>query len=462
MVGTGAPQPTAELAELRARVIGRAEAVGLRLLRFLYCDHDGIIRGKASGMSGLHDRLEGGIGLTVAMQAFSLLDRLAPVEGMGPVGEIRLVPDLETFVVAPYAPHTGVVLVDMATHDGRPYDADGRYFLRRMVERAAGHGLEVQAAFEPEWTLTAPRDGDWEPVDRSLCFSSQGMASVAEVIDDVVAALEAQGLEVEQYYPELGWGQQELSIRHTPALRAADSQVMYRETVRGVARRHGLAASFAPKPWPDQPGNGCHLHLSAWDRLGTNRFAGLDAPHGLSELGHRFLAGVLDHLPALLALTCGSVNSYRRLQPQTWASAYRAWGPDNREAALRVASTFRGREAQSTNVELKACDASSNPYLALGGVIAAGLDGIERELEPPAPVLVDPHSLDDDARAAAGATRHPRSLAEAIDHLRRDRVLTDALGERLTTSYLAVKQSVIEGFGGEDESFEYSSHRFKF
>ena len=451
-----------DLAALRANVVARAEAHSVRLVRFLYCDNDGIIRGKASGVSHLDDHLTGGIGLTVAMQAFSLLDRLATVDGMGPVGEIRLVPDPETFVVAPYAPHTGVLLVDMRTTDGQPYAADGRYFLRRMVERAAARDLEVVAAFEPEWTLVAQDDGGPRPFDRSLCFSSQGMQGAAAVIDDVVGALEAQDLPVEQYYPELGWGQQELSIRHAPALRAADAQVLYRETVRGVAQRHGLAVSFAPKPWPDQPGNGCHLHFSAWDPRGVNRFAGPGEPHGLSELGRHFLAGVLDHLPGLLALTCASVNSYRRLRPQTWASAYRAWGPDNREAALRVASTFWGREAESTNLELKACDSSSNPYLALGGVIAAGLDGIDRALEPPAPVTVDPHALDDAERAAAGATPHPRGLDEAIRHLRDDRVLMDALGDRLATSYIAVKQSDIEGFGAEDDSFEYSAHRFQY
>ena len=434
----------------------------MRLVRFLYCDNDGIIRGKASGASRLGERLETGVGLTVAMQAFSLLDRLAPVEGMGPVGEIRLVPDPSTFVVAPYAPHTGVLLVDMSTHDRRPYAADGRHFLRRMIERAAGHGLEIVAAFEPEWTLVAEREGRPEPFDHSLCFSSQGMQGPADVIDDIAAALEAQGLAVEQYYPELGWGQQELSVRHAPALRAADVHVLYRETVRGVAQRHGLAASFAPKPWPDQPGNGCHLHLSAWDGAGVNRFSGSGDAHGLSELGRHFLAGVLDHLPGLLALTCASVNSYRRLQPQTWASAYRAWGPDNREAALRVASTFWGHEDESTNVELKACDSSSNPYLALGGVIAAGLDGIERGSEPPPPLTVDPHTLSQAERDAVGATGHPQSLGEALARLREDRVLMGALGDRLAASYIAVKESDIDAFGSEDESFEYTAHRFRY
>ena len=458
----GAPHPPAELAELQARVVGRAEQVGLRLIRFLYCDNDGVIRGKATGLSRLGERLETGIGLTVAMQAFSMLDRLAPVEGMGPVGEIRLVPDPETFVVAPYAPHVGVLLVDMMTPDRQPYAADGRHFLKRMIQRASSFGLELAAAFEPEWTLAKRHDEGWMPIDRSLCFSSEGMAGAAEVIDEVVAALEAQGLVVEQYYPELGWGQQELSIRFAPALRAADAHIYYRETVRGVAQRHGLEASFAPKPWPDQPGNGCHLHFSAWGRAVGNLFAEPAAPHGLSEIACRFMAGVLDHLSGLLALTCASVNSYRRLQPQTWASAYRVWGPDNREAALRVASTFWGHEAESTNVELKASDSSANPYMALGGLIAAGLDGLERELKLPPPVTVDPHSLDEAGRASAGAVRLPRSLDEALQKLRADQVLMEALGDRLSTSYIAVKESDIEGFAAEDEVFEYASHRFRF
>ncbi len=460
MIGTG--DSASSRAEQRARALERAEGAGVRLVRFLYCDNDGVIRGKACGASSLAERLETGIGLTVAMQAFTMLDRLAPVEGMGTVGEIRLVPDPSTFVIAPYAPRTGVVLVDMVTCEREPYAADGRYFLRRMIARAAALDLELMAAFEPEWTLATPTPaGGWEPIDRSLCFSSQGMQGVAEVIDEIVAALEAQGLPVEQYYPELGWGQQELSIRHAPALRAADNHLLYRETVRSVAARHGLAASFAPKPWPDQPGNGCHLHFSAWDRSGRrNRFAGDDG--GLSELGQHFAAGVLQHLPGLIALTCGSVNSYRRLVPQTWASAYRVWGPDNREAALRLPSPFWGREADSVNVELKACDSSANPYQALGGLIAAGLDGVERELPLPPPVTVDPHLLDEQERVRLGATRHPVGLHEAIERLENDRVLMDALGDRLATSYLAVKRSDIEGFAGEDEVFEYETHRFRY
>ena len=456
-------EPGVDLDARRREIVARAEAAGLRLVRFLYCDNDGIIRGKSTGMAGFRDRLQTGIGLTLAMQAFTMLDHLASVEGMGPVGEIRLVPDPATFEIAPYAPHTGVVLVDMMTLDGKPYAADGRAFLTRMIARAAERDLELVAAFEPEWSLARKEGDTFVPIDDSGCFTSYGMNVAAAVIDEIVAALDAQGMTVEQYYAELGWGQQELSIRHAPALQAADQQILYRETVRGIALRHGLYASFAPKPWGDQAGNGCHIHFSGWNRGRTvNRFYDPAGQFGLSELATQIMAGILEHLPGLVALTCASVNSYRRLQPQMWASAYRIWGPDNREGALRVASTFWGHEAESTNVELKSSDSSANPYIALGGLIAAGLDGIERRLKLPPPVAVDPHTMDEGDRKVIGADRLPTSLEEALGNLRRDKVLTEALGELLATSYIAVKELDVEAFGKEDDAFEFRQHIYKY
>src|SRR5207302_6748976 len=166
---------TIDLDARRREIVAQAEAAGLRLVRFLYCDNDGIIRGKSAGIANLLERLETGIGLTVAMQAFTMLDHLASVEGMGPVGEIRLVPDPTTFTVAPYAPHTGTVLVDMQTLDGQPYAADGRAFLKRMIARASERDLALLAAFEPEWSL-ATRNGDqYSPIDERRGFTTPGM-----------------------------------------------------------------------------------------------------------------------------------------------------------------------------------------------------------------------------------------------------------------------------------------------
>jgi len=283
------------------------------------------------------------------------------------------------------------------------------------------------------------------------------------VIDDVVAALEQQGIEVEQYYPELGHGQQELSIRHAPALAAADRQVFYRETVRGVAYKHGLYASLAPKPFPDQAGNGGHIHWSLWDRAGRrNLMHDPRGRYGMSALGYHFIAGVLAHLPALVALTCPTFNSYRRLQPHSWSSAYTAWGPDNREGAVRVPSTFASDRAGSTNAELKASDPSCNPYLALGGLLAAGLDGVARKLEPGEPVLVDPGDLPEAERVKRRIVRLPSSLEQALDRLAADPVLMAALGPLLASAFLAVKRSEWQAFSKEDAAFETRHHFWKF
>jgi glutamine synthetase len=247
------------------QVVELCRTRGVRLVRFLYCDNGGVARGKASHVGRLGDRLRTGIGLTVAMQAMNSLDQLQPVEGMGPVGEVRLVPDPETFTVLPYAPHTGAVLVDHLRLDGQPYEAGPRNFLKRMSDRLAERGMVLWCAVENEWSLAREQDGRHVPVDDSLCFSTVGMTASAEVVDAVVEALEQQGIQPEQYYAELGHGQQELSVAPQPAVRAADTQVLVRETLRAVAARFGLVASLAPKPWPDQAGNGAHVHFSLWD-----------------------------------------------------------------------------------------------------------------------------------------------------------------------------------------------------
>src|SRR5262250_3318690 len=449
---------------LARRAVDQARRARVRLVRFLYTDNGGVTRGKATHVESLASRMADGIGLTVAMQAMNMLDQLTSVEGMGPVGEIRLVPDPETFVVLPYAPHAAAMTVDMRTLDGEPWGACPRSFLKRQIAACAAAGFGVRAAFEGEFTLAVQNaDGSYAPLDQSLCFSTTGMATAAAVMDDIVANLEAQGIQVEQYYPELGHGQQELSIRHAPALAAADRQVFYRETVRGVAYRHGLFASLAPKPFPDQAGNGSHIHWSLWDVAGRRTL--MHDPKGrfgVSALGSHFVAGVLEHLPALLALTCPSVNSYRRLQPHFWSSAYTAWGPDNREAAVRVPSTFPSDRAGSTNAELKASDSSANPYLALGGLLAAGLDGVTRGLEAGEPVLVDPGALSDTERQRRGIQRYPTTLRTALERLEADSVLMRALGPTLSRAYLAVKRSEAEAFAKESAAFETKHHFWKF
>jgi len=452
-----------------AKVAARAQADEISLIWFLYADHDGIIRGKAASAEVLQARMVTGIGHTVAMMAMSMLDHLQPVEGMGPVGEVRIMPDPATFVTLPYAPGAAAMVADLVQPDGGPWDACARTYLKQAIAELAGHGYAAAAAFEPEFTLgrrEASPDGGPDrlvPVDDSLCYSATGFHQAHDYAVELQRALQAQGMQVENYYPELGHGQQEMSVRHAGALNAADNHVLYRETVRGIAFRRGMWASLAPKPIADQAGNGCHLHLSLREmgpdgEPGEPVFYDAADRYRLSETGYHFIGGLLAHLPALVALTCGSVNSYRRLAPQMWSSAYTVYGMDNREAAVRICSPMRDDPAGSVNLELKPSDSSGNPYLALGACIHAGLDGIRRKLDPGEAVNVDPATLTADQRRAVGAHRLPASLAEALDALEADELLMESLGDLRRRAYLAVRRSDVAAFADADPAYECFEH----
>lgn len=448
-------------------VIQQALAAKIRLVRFLYCDNGGIIRGKATHAQKLASRIQEGIGQTLAMQAFTGVETLAAVEGMGPVGEFRLLPDPETFVILPYVPNTASLLCNMVRLDGEPWEACPRSFLKRMLARLAEHHMRAEVGVEHEFYLARDVEGQYVPADYSPCYSSIGMDEQAMVVDGILAALEAQGFAVELFHPELGPAQQELSMKHADALRAADQVLHVRETVRGVARLFKLYASFAPKPFLDQGGNGAHIHLSLWGTTGharaqQNLFYDAHRPGSMSQMGLYFIGGVLYHLHALAAITCASPNSYRRLLPHFWSSAYAAYGFDNREGAIRIPSLFKGREQESSNLELKCADHSGNPYLSIGALIAAGLDGIINKIEPGEAQAIDPGNYSDEERERRGIRRLPTSLDEALDALEQDQVLLDALGPLLATSYIAVKREEASFFDDKSPEEEALQHFYKY
>jgi len=352
-------------------------------------------------------------------------------------------------------------MCDMQELDHSPWALCPRSLLKKQIELAKGERVSFQIAFEPEFMLGHKNDdGSVTPIDRSLCFSTEGMNRGARFINRFVDYLERQNIDVEQYYPELGHGQHEVSISHATALKACDRHMIYRETLRGVAQELGMEAYIGPKPFTEQAGNGCHLHLSAWDIYGERNL--FWSENGLSEFGHKFVAGLLTHLPALVALTCPTVNSYRRLRPKSWSSAYACWGFENREAAVRVPSLYWGQEMASTNIEIKCVDSSSNPYLALAGVIAAGLDGVKNNLKAPDPVNVDPSTLSDQEMAKGRVIRLPSSLSEALNELQKDKVMMSFLGDDLAKTFLSVKSSECAAFSGESVEYELEHHRKAF
>ena len=442
-------------------ILGLVEENNIQLIRFLYCDTSSIIRGKASYVTGLGSRFHSGIGLVKGMMAMNMMDEMQTDTGYGATGEIRLVPDPDTFRILPYAPGSAMMLCDMIETDKSPWVLCPRAVLKRQLEQYKEVGIRFDAAFEPEFFLGKQGEGNEViPIDRSNCFSTDGMNKAAHFIDDFMKALSSQGLQVEQYYPELGHGQHELSIKHAPAMAAADNHIVYRETLRGVANLHNLVASMAPKPGVDMPGNGCHLHISAWDTdTNSNMFY---SDEGLSNFGKCFVAGLLKHLHAIVSITCASVNSYRRLKPKSWSSAFTCWGYENREAAIRVPSLYWDNELDSSNIEIKCVDSSCNPYLALAVIIAAGMDGVKRKLTPPEPVDTDPSTFRETEAAERKIERLPTSLKEAVKKLFMDQTIKDTIGEEFAKVYIKVKSSEDAHFANLSPEDEVRQHLTKF
>lgn len=445
--------------------LGAAE--GVELIRFLWVDHDSITRGKAVTPRALASRMVSGVGLAMTRQAAGLSDLGLPVPGYNAVGEVRLRPAPETMVPLPHAPGSAAMLCDLVTADGEPWDACPRTFLKQALDSAGEY--EVIAGFEPEFTLcrTRPTPGRLEPADDSLCFDNEGFDATCEFAVDLVRALHEQGLDVETCHPEFGPGQHELTLRPMAALRAADAYVTQRLTTRGVARRHGRWATFAPVPTPNARGNGNHLHVSLWSRpadgaVPANLFAEDGDPLGLSALARSFIAGVLRHLPGLLALTCASVNSYHRLRPRMWSGAFGAWGPDNREAAVRVPSRLGGREAASTNIEFKPCDSTANPYLALGALIHAGMDGVRHAWDPGPALSEDPNELSEDELVRAGVVALPQSLEEAVSALEADDLLMSVLGPARRALYPAIKRADIVEMKTLGDQLQFHTHAVRY
>ena len=401
-------------------------------VRFVFVDHAGIPKTKAVHRDGFEKRARAGVGLAKGVLALDPSGMLHPESGLSPVGECRLVPDLSTLTPLPFARGQAMVACDMTEPDAAtPWDGCPRGALRRVLGRLADRGYGSVASYEAEFYVWGPEG----PLDRTPYAGSFALTAAAEFVAELAGTLEEMGIRPEQCHAEVGHGNLELSVGEAEALAAADRRVQVLEVIRGVAHRLGLETTMAPKPYLDAAGNGHHLHVSLYEGEAQALF---DASGALSDAGSRFIAGLLEHMPAVMAFTAASPNSYQRLAPGMWASAYACYGPDNREAAVRLASPVAGAESATANVEIKPVDVSANPYLALAAVLAAGMDGMERSLDPGEPTTVDPATLGDEERDSKGIYPLPASLDEALDALEKDEVLVEALGEQIVRTHLAV------------------------
>lgn len=441
----------------------RVDANDIDLVRIVFVNNSGVPRGRVVDSEKLSGVLETGANVTHAMQSFNALDRLAPEGRYGPAGEVRVVPDPGTFTELPYDDRAAIMLADLHDLEGNPWNAGPRAQLREYLSELGADGYVPELSFESEFYYTRnTEDGETVPFDDTTCFSTDGMRSAHDLILETVDALKAQGMGLAAYYPEYGPGQQELVIDHDAGVTAADNQILFKETVKAVADAHDIGATFRPHPFPELPGTGCHIHLSVWqDDENVLYDPDSDSRYPLSEQGRHFVGGLLEHAPALVALTAPTVESYNRLAPGMWASAYTCWGHDNREAMVRIPSVNTDNPEAGTRIEFKPSDNTNNPYLAQLGLLAAGFDGIERQLDPGEPLNEDPDTVDDEKLTERDITRLPTSLDEALDAFETDDVVAAALGDALHQSYLEVKRSECEQSveNGEIQS-EYLSRSF--
>jgi glutamine synthetase len=437
--------PRAERAGL-ADTVARLRAEGVEMIETSFVDNAGTVRVKTVPLDRLPAVARFGVGASPCFETFTFDDVMVLGRYLGgPDGDLRMVPDLDRLVRLAALPGWAWAPADKFTQDGPRFVACQRAFAARQVRAAAEAGLSVSAAFEHEWALGAPGTDEFVPAFTGPAYGQVRLEATADYARELVAALREQGLDVQQFHPEYALGQVELSVAATDPLGAADDALLVRHTVRAVSRRHGWRASFAPCLVPGGAGSGAHLHLSVHD-AGGNLFADGPGRYGLHLAGDAFLAGVLRELPALQAVGGGNPASFLRLEPSRWAGVWQVWGRETREAAVRLITGTTGTEQWAANAEVKCFDATANPYLAVGAVLAAGLSGVREELRLPAEITGDPAALREDERAAAGIRRLPTNAAEAADALEASAVLAEVMGKELHDAICTVRRAEAERF----------------
>ncbi|NIM95949.1 MAG: glutamine synthetase [Anaerolineales bacterium] len=376
------------------------------------------------------------------------------VEGFARIQEsdMRLKPDLETYAVLPWGQperRRARIFCDIYLPDGSPFPGDPRGILKKVLSRLEKKEWQFNVGPEPEFFLlrkNGPETIHPVPHDVGGYFDFSASDEAHRVRSALMLALDSMGLEVEMGHHEVALGQHEIDFRFTDALRAADNVVTLKYTVKALAAQNDLLATFMPKPIFGINGSGMHTHQSIFTVKGKNVFFDPEDPFGLSKVAYGFIAGQLKHAPGIAAIVAPTVNSYKRIVPGYEAPVYICWAQINRSAMIRIPQPGVGREL-STRAELRFPDPSCNPYLAFAVMLAAGLDGIENELDCPAPVNdLNIYEMSEEELAELGVAQLPGSLAEALNELDKDQVLTETLGSDAYETFTRAKRAEWEAY----------------
>ena len=407
-----------------------------------YSDFAGQVRGKGFPFRDLDVRWERGVGWTPTNIMINCFGN-TPVSPWGGSGDLVLLPDPTGLVELDFSdggPVERFVLGNVENLDGSPWAVCPRHYLRLVLaELGAKFGLRLRVAFEHEFTCIGvePRVG--------AAYGIEALRSVGDLPEVILAQLDAAGLEPESFHPEFSAGQFEVTMAPALGIEAADRAVKLRQIVRAACERKGLRASFSPIMHKGGVGNGVHIHFSLEDRDGRPVTYDPTRPEGVSEIAGRFAAGILAHGRALCAVTAPSVISYERLRPNAWSASVTNLGPRDREAFIRICPVSEKPDidvSESFNLEFRAADAAATPYMALGAIVRAGLDGLQREMPLPAPLsVIDIARLTEEERRKNGILLLPASLGEALDCLENSGDVL--MPEALRTPYIMHKRAEI-------------------
>ena len=388
------------------------------------------------------------------------------VEGFVRIEEsdMYLYPDYDTFEIFPWRPQQGKVarlICDVYTPDGKPFEGDPRWILKKTIKEANDLGYRFDVGPECEFFLFHTDDNGLPTTlsHEKAGYFDLGPNDLGENIRrDMVLTLEDMGFEIEASHHEVAPAQHEIDFKYDEALKTADNIQTFKMTVKTIAKRHGLYATFMPKPKFGISGSGMHINMSLATEEGKNIFADENGKIGLSDDAYHFIAGIMKHARGMSAITNPLVNSYKRLVPGYEAPVYIAWSAKNRSPLIRIPAS-RGN---GTRVELRNPDPTANPYLVLALCLAAGLDGLKNKVEVPESVDCNIYEMTPGERRAAGIENMPADLKEAVDCLVADEFLCSVLGEHITTKYVEAKMKEWENYTTRVSQWEIDEYLYKY
>jgi glutamine synthetase len=419
--------------EARRAVLNRVGQEKVEYVLLWFSDLEGHLKSFAITLSELEGALDDGMGFDgSSITGFNAIEE----------SDMVAIPDPSTFQVMPAGdgePRIGRMICDVVKPDGEPYEGDPRQVLRRALERMNQMGFDTfNVGPELEYFLFRDSSGT-ERLDEGGYFAMTALDAATDLRYETIKALEAVGIPIEYHHHEVAPSQHEIDMRYAPALEMADSTITYRLIVKEVAAKHGVYATFMPKPLYGENGSGMHTHMSLF-KDGRNQFYAQDEAYHLSAAGRQFIAGLLHHAREISAVFAQWVNSYKRLVPGFEAPVYVAWSQRNRSALVRIPLYKPGSE-QATRAELRCPDPACNPYLTFAALLQAGLEGIARGYELPPPMETNLYHLTSEERAERGITSLPETLGEAIDEFSRSDLMRRAFGDHIFDNYVKLKRA---------------------